>query len=42
MHTERRRSNLKKKKEEIKCDNVIKNYKKWLILIILQKKNKRT
>ena len=28
----------KRKKEEIKCDNIIKQYKKQLTLIILQKK----
>ena len=26
------------KKEEIKCSNITKQYKKWLTLIILQKK----
>ena len=25
-------------KEEIKCNNIIKQYKKWLILMLLQKK----
>ena len=25
-------------KEEIKCNNIIKRYKKWLILMMLQKK----
>ena len=26
------------KKEEIKCDNIIKQYKNWLALILLRKK----
>ena len=29
---------LIKEKEEIKCKNIIKRYKKWLTLIMLQKK----
>ena len=29
---------LVSKKEEIKCSNITKQYKKWLTLIILQKK----
>ena len=30
--------NIVSKKEEIKCDNIIKQYKKWLTLMTLQKK----
>ena len=29
---------LVRKKEEIKCNNIIEYYKKWLILMKLQKK----
>ena len=29
---------LVSEKEEIKCNNIIKQYKKWLILMMLQKK----
>ena len=29
---------LLKEKEEIKCNNIVKQFKKWLILINLQKK----
>ena len=29
---------LVSKKEEIKCNNIIKRYKKWLTLMMLQKK----
>ena len=30
--------NIVSKKEEIKCDNIIKRYKKWLTLMTFQKK----
>ena len=33
---------LVSEKEEIKCSNIIKQYKKWLTLMTLQKKHKRT
>ena len=33
---------LVSEKEEIKCSNIIKQYKKWLTLMMLQKKHKRT
>ena len=32
------RKDLECKKQEIKCNNIIKQYKKWLTLMILQKK----
>ena len=31
---------LVSKHEEIQCDNIIKPYKKWLVLMVLQKKKK--
>ena len=30
--------NIVSKKGEVKCDNIIKQYKKWLTLMTLQKK----
>ena len=29
-------------KEEIKCNNIIRKYRKWLTMMILQKKTKKT
>ena len=35
------RKYLVSKKEEIKCNNMIKKYKNWLTLMMLQKKTKK-
>ena len=40
-YTYRTRKDLVNEKEEIKCNNIIKRYKKWLTLMMLQKKHKR-
>ena len=32
---------LVSKKEEIKCNNIIKRYKKWLVFMMLQKKTQK-
>ena len=37
----RTRKDLVNEKEEIKCNNIIKRYKKWLNLMMLQKKHER-
>ena len=40
-YTYRTRKDLVNEKEEIKCNNIIKRYKKWLTLMMLQKKHGR-
>ena len=40
-YTYRTRKDLVNEKEEIKCNNIIKRYKKWLTLMMLQKKHER-
>ena len=37
-HAYRTRKDLLSEKEEIKCNNIIKPYKEWLNLLMLQKK----